>query len=41
MAAICYRGPIAELLKNEQLLAEKRTFAKLQIDISKTEGIVV
>ena len=33
MAAIRYSGPISELPTNEQLLAEKRTCAKFQINI--------
>ena len=40
MAAICYSGPISAVPINEQLLCWKRTGAKFQIDISKTEGLV-
>ena len=39
LAAICYSGPISAVPNNEQLLVEKRTGAKFQIDISKTEGL--
>ena len=37
MAAICHSGPIWAVPTNEQLLGEKRTYAKFQIDISKPE----
>ncbi len=40
MAAICYSDPISAVPTNEQLLCEKSTGAKFQIDISKTEGLV-
>ena len=40
MAAICYGGPISVVPTNEQLLCEKRTGAKFQIDSLKTEGLV-
>ena len=38
MAAIFYSGTAVP--KNEQLLEEKRTYAKFQTNISKTEGLV-
>ena len=40
MAAICYGGPILEFPTNEQLLCEKITGAKFQIDSLKTERLV-
>ena len=40
MVAICYSGLISAVPTNEQRLGEKRTCAKFQIDISKTEGLV-
>ena len=40
MAAMCYIGPISAVPTNEQLLGEKRTGAKLEIDSLKIEGIV-
>ena len=36
----CYSCPISAVLANEQLLGEKRTFEKFQINISKNEGLV-
>ena len=39
MAAVCYSGPISAIPTNEQLLDEKRTGIKFQIDISKIEGL--
>ena len=38
-ATICYTGPIS-VPTNKQLLKEKRSCAKFQIGISKTEGLV-
>ena len=40
MVAICYKDPISSVPTNEQLIAEIRICAKLQIPISKTEGLV-
>ena len=40
MATICYSGPISAVPTNEQLLSEKRTGAKFQIDSLKTEGLI-
>ena len=37
MAAMCYNCPISTIPSNEQLLGEKSTYAKFEIDISKTE----
>ena len=37
MASFCFRVPITAVPTNEQLLREKKTCAKFQIDISKTE----
>ena len=39
MAAICYSGPKSVALTNDQFLHEKRTGAKFQIDILKTERL--
>ena len=40
MAAICYSGPISAIPTNEQLLSEKRTGTKFQIDSLKTGRLV-
>ena len=40
IAAICYSGPISDIPTNEQLLGEKTTGTKFQIDISKTKRLV-
>ena len=40
MAAISYSDPILAILTNKRPLEEKRTCAKFQIDISKTEELV-
>lgn len=40
MTAICYSQSILVVPTNAQLLKEKKTCAKLRIDISKTEGPV-
>ena len=40
MTAICYSGPISAVPTNKQLLGEKRTCAKFQTDIDKTEGLM-
>ena len=40
MTAISNCGPIPAIPENERPLGEKRTCAKFQIDISKTEGLV-
>ena len=36
--AICYSGPISEVPTKEQLLEEKSTYAKLQIDTQKLKN---
>lgn len=40
LLTICYRVPISAVMINEQLLGEKGTCAKLQNDITNTEGLV-
>ena len=40
MAPICYSGPISAVSTDEQIFGEKRTCAKFQIGISKTERLV-
>ena len=37
IAAICYSGPISAVPTYKQLLDEKKTCTKFQINISKTE----
>ena len=36
----CYSGPISAVPTNEQILSEKRTDVKFQIDSLKTDGLV-
>ena len=40
MPAICYSGPISAVLANVQIFGEKRSGAKFQSDILKTERVV-
>ena len=40
MTAICYSSLISAVPANEQLLEEKRTYAKFQIDILKTKALI-
>ena len=40
MTAARYSDPISAMPTNEQLLRGKRMYAKFQIDISKSEGLI-